>query len=74
MWAGCGGHCPDSDSPLRRLQVDHGIGATLALPGKQAEVVELALASKKPVVVLLFTTSPKNGDWMHRANAVLQAG
>ena len=28
---------------------------------------------KKPVVVILFTTSPKNGPWMPKADAVIAA-
>jgi hypothetical protein len=44
--------------------VDHGIGATLKLPGKQEELISTAMAAtpSKPVVVILFTTSPKNGE------------
>lgn len=44
--------------------VDHGIGATLKLPGQQEELISTAMAAapSKPVVVILFTTSPKNGQ------------
>ena len=28
---------------------------------------------KKPVVIILFTTSPKNGPWMPKADAVIAA-
>jgi hypothetical protein len=47
--------------------VDHGIGATLKLPGKQEELISTAMAAapSKPVVVILFTTSPKNGEAFH---------
>ena len=50
------------------------IGATLQLPGKQSALIDLGLASGKQVVVLIFTASPKNGPWMHLANAVVNAG
>ena len=36
-------------------------------------MIEMGLASKKPVIVVLFTTSPKNGPWMQAANAVIMA-
>ena len=44
-----------------------------AVPGMQEQLVASAIASGKKVVVVLFTTSPKNGPYMKTANAVLQA-
>lgn len=55
--------------------VDHGIGATLNLPGQQEKLIAtaIAVAPAKPVVIILFTTSPKNGAWMEDADAVIYA-
>ena len=55
--------------------VDHGIGATLKLPGEQETLIATARAAapSKPFVVILFTTSPKNGPWMEDADAVIYA-
>lgn len=55
--------------------VDHGIGATLKLPGQQEKLIATAKAAApgKPVVIILFTTSPKNGPWMEDADAVIYA-
>jgi beta-glucosidase-like glycosyl hydrolase len=56
-----------------------GSGATLDLPGHQAQLVTDAIDAVRrqnsggKVVVVLFTTSPKNGPWMDSADAVIQA-
>ena len=50
------------------------IGATLDLPGQQSALIDIGLDTGKQVIVLIFTASPKNGPWMHRANAVVNAG
>lgn len=56
-----------------------GSGATLDLPGQQAQLVTDAIDAVRTqnrggkVVVVLFTTSPKNGPWMDAADAVIQA-
>ena len=41
--------------------------------GACARLIELGMQLKKPVVVILFTTSPKNGPWMPKADAVIAA-
>ena len=67
--------CVGTGEKVESEVVDHGIGATLALPGQQGRLIEMGLAAKgkgKRVVVLLFTTSPKKGPWMAGANAVMQ--
>merc|ERR1712039_1162450 len=35
--------------------------------------MKIGFEYNKPVVILLFTTSPKNGPWMSKANAVINA-
>ena len=42
--------------------------------GLQEDLLALGFASGKPVVVLTFTTSPKNGAWVRQAEAILHAG
>jgi beta-glucosidase len=66
--------CVGTGEKIESEVVDHGIGATLKLPGQQEAMMALGFASNKPVVVLTFTTSPKNGEWVQRADAILHAG
>ena len=65
--------CVGTGEPVESETAHDGIGATISLPGMQEQLVASALASGKKVVVVLFTTSPKNGPYMTHANAVLQA-
>ena len=65
--------CVGTGEPVESETVNDGIGATIHLPGMQEQLVASGLASKKKVVVVLFTTSPKNGAYMSEANAVVQA-
>ena len=46
---------------------------TRVVCGVRARLIELGMQLKKPVVVILFTTSPKNGPWMPKADAVIAA-
>eukprot|EP00041_Stephanoeca_diplocostata_P025297 m.658594 g.658594 ORF g.658594 m.658594 type:complete len:1066 (+) comp22720_c1_seq7:113-3310(+) len=48
-------------------------GPTLALPGQQEALLAAGIATGKPVIVVLFTASPKNGPWLNGAAAVVQA-
>ena len=48
--------------------------ASLALPGRQAELIRAIAATGKPVVVILVAGSPVTmSDWLGGANAVLDA-
>lgn len=49
-------------------------GPSLKLPGQQEALLQMGIASGKPVIVLIFTTSPKNGAWMNKAHVVINAG
>jgi hypothetical protein len=70
--------CVGSGEPVES-EVGHNAHPTLELPGKQSQLVTDAISAARrsnsggKVVVVLFTTSPKNGPWMDAADAVVQA-
>jgi|EP01047_Picozoa_sp_COSAG01_P034265 beta-glucosidase len=50
------------------------VGPSLRLPGQQESLIQMGIASGKTTIVLLFTTSPKNGAWVPKVDAVINAG